>query len=85
MASLRPGESGSEPDDDPEKDKLTNFLEFAFNLDPKANSTNQLPSATVELNPVDQENYLTFRYRRRIVFTGITYTVEACEDLQTWE
>ena len=80
-----PGESGSEPDDDPEKNKLTKFLEFALNLDPKANSTDQLPSATVELNPVDQENYLTFRYRRRIVFTGITYTVEACEDLQTWD
>lgn len=80
-----PGESGSEPDDDPEKDKLTKFLEFALNLDPKANSMDQLPSATVELNPVDQENYLTFRYRRRIVFTGITYTVEACEDLQPWD
>lgn len=83
-AFFSPGESGSEPDDDPDKDKITNFMEFALNLDPKASSPDQSPYGTIELNPVDLENYFTFRYRRRIVFTGITYSVEANEGLQAW-
>lgn len=69
---------------DPDQDGISNLLEYAFNLNPRAASASGLPFAMTMTNPADGMEYLEFTYRRRIGMIGITYTIETSPDCNSW-
>jgi hypothetical protein len=63
-------------------DSYPNFVEYAFNLDPKSAETNApLQMAIVSTNNL---KYLTLTYHRRIQPTDAEYVVSVSNDLLTW-
>ncbi len=70
----------SGPTADPDRDGVTNLLEYAFGFKPKtANSAAQPLVGTVTINGVD---YLTLAYRRLVPTSpDLTYTPQATGDL----
>ncbi len=60
----------------PANDGLSNFLKYAFNLNPFFAESGQLPQSTI----VNGQIELTFTQLR----SDVTYTVQASADLQTW-
>lgn len=64
--------------DDPDRDGLTNTVEYALGLDPLAPSTSGLPTVST-----DSENWI-YTYTRPAARTDVTYAVEASTDLATW-
>ncbi len=68
---------------DPDGDGLINWLEFAFNLNPKAG--NERPVAA-SVERIGGESWLVMRYRRWAgpVDAGILYQPEASRDLAAW-
>ncbi len=68
---LNPGISG--PDADPDRDLITNFLEYALNLAPKQADAGGLPAAGVLPGAPGGGQYLTLTFRRRIGAQGLSY------------
>ena len=79
------GASGTNgPDGDPDGDKISNILEFALGLNPQVSSSEKMPTAQVQSNPADGQNYLTYTYPRRIGASALTYTVQTSPDFSVW-
>ncbi len=76
-----PNISGSSAD--PDHDGLSNLAEFALNRDPKTPDGSAF-QFFVQHDSSDGNNYLTVVYTRRIAPSGITYHVEASNDLVNW-
>jgi arylsulfatase A-like enzyme len=71
------------PFGDLEQDGRINFLEYAFNENPRTFETDPFHAAVVT-KAGDGLNYLEFSYRRRIGAVDLSYTVEISEDLAAW-
>jgi hypothetical protein len=67
---------------DPDNDGLCNLLELALGLSPIG--ADVLPPPQLVPDPNDGRTYLTWHYRRLLNPKGLTYAVEASEDLVTW-
>jgi len=65
-------------------DGLGNFVEYAFNRDPKMTETNSPMTVTIELNPADGQNHITLNYQRRIQPVDVNYAVYISNDLLAW-
>ena len=74
----------SNPDEDFDGDGVSNFLEYAFNTDPKSPSSATQLAIAVELNATDSKHYLTASYRRRIAPGTLTYVLRSSPDLTSW-
>ena len=69
----------------PSGDGISNLMKYAINLNPQRQGTTGLPFTSMAVNPSDGQNYLIFNYRRLIGTGGLTYSVEASSDLETWD
>jgi PKD repeat protein len=85
---------------DIDRDGLSNLVEFAFNLDPKAAGSSQLPAATLapalpDDHPTSARNVapldagspgqnFAIRFDEPPGISGITYGAEYTTNLQTW-
>jgi hypothetical protein len=67
-----------------DRDSLVNFVEYAFNRDPKRTETNSPMTVTIELNPADGQNHITLTYHRRIQPMDVNYAVYISNDLFAW-
>ncbi len=76
--------SGEDADFD--HDKRINFIEYAFNLDPKGldPATNAPLRTTIELNPGDGLNHINLTYHRWIEPTDVQYEVRVSTNLLSW-
>lgn len=84
LGSLPPNSRGK--GDDPDGDMLSNFAEFAFNLDPARSSTSsEFAVGGLETNMVDNKPYLNILFNRRIVRTTVSYIVAVSDNLTTWD
>jgi hypothetical protein len=72
------------PDSDADGDGVSNLLEYYLDLNPVNADHALTPSATTELNPADDEPYLTYSYRRRVGVSGLAYTVQVSSLLGAW-
>ena len=68
---------------DPDGDRISNLLEFAFQLDP------QLPSSESSLlHPawvsIGEEDYFAIEFQRRSPPTGLLYRIGVSDDLTMW-
>lgn len=71
---------------DPDHDMLSNFAEFAFNLDPSRNSRpNEYAVSGLETNISDGKKYLNLSYVRRIDRATLNYVVAVSDDLSSWD
>jgi hypothetical protein len=61
---------------DANRDGITNFLAYAFGLDPRVNNSSRLPFLALETN-----NHLVFYFRQSLADTGLSYTVKAVDQL----
>ncbi len=64
---------------DPDNDDISNFLEYAYNLDPTNSSRVGLPSHS--LTEESGTNYFQFEYRKRKAGSGLIYDVLISKDL----
>src|ERR1019366_10163114 len=69
---------------DYDHDGLVNLAEYAANRDPKSPETNSPLVMTFELDPTNQQKYVTLTYPRRIEPTDVGYAVAVSSDLVTW-
>jgi hypothetical protein len=76
-----PGHGGA---GDLDRDGLSNWKEFVFDLDPLVSDAQSLPAFSTQLNPSDGQRYLTYSYRRLLGVTGLTYSVQLSTDMQSW-
>lgn len=70
------GGIGQAGDGDANKDGVSNFLAYAFGLDPRVNNTSRLPYLSLE-----EDGDLVFYFRQSLDDTGLTYSVKAVENL----
>lgn len=71
---------------DPDKDMLSNFAEYAFNLNPASPSaTQEYAVNSLQTNVSDGKKYLTLTFVRRIDRATINYVVAVSDDLATWD
>jgi hypothetical protein len=66
------------PDANPDKDRLVNLLEYAFDLDPNISSSAGLPYVG------NSGGFLSLTYRRLVGVTDIEYVVEWSTNLIDW-
>jgi hypothetical protein len=78
----QPNLSGEAADFD--HDGLVNLAEYAANRDPKSPETNSPLVMTIEMDPTNQQQYVTLTYPRRIEPTDVGYAVAVSSDLVTW-
>lgn len=71
----------SGPTADPDLDGISNFTEFALNLDPKSPNA---PATNTTVESASGSSYLTITYKRRLNTAGMSYHVEVSDDLTTW-
>ena len=67
---------------DLDQDGYGNFVEYAFNRDPKSAETNAPIEMAIETT--NSVKYLTFTYHRRLAPTDTSYAVIVSNDLLTW-
>jgi hypothetical protein len=72
----------SGPTATPAGDGISNLMKYALNLNPKTNGTGGLPVGVIGTNA--GQKYLELSYTKVISATDITYTVEVCGDVHTW-
>ena len=77
-----PSLSGEAADFD--DDGLVNFVEYAFDRDPKSPETNSPMVVAIEMDPGDNQNHITVTYQRRIQPTDVLYALYISNDLLTW-
>lgn len=71
---------------DPDGDMLSNFAEYAFNLDPARRSIpSDYATSGLATNVVDNKPYLNIIYNRRIVRNAINYVVAVSDNLSSWD
>jgi hypothetical protein len=81
-SSTFPDPRDADPERDPDRDGLVNFLEYAFSLDPLRGD---IRGAVETSHHEEGENrFLTVSYNRRINALDIDYRVEISSDLVNW-
>ncbi len=78
---LDPQISGSAAD--PDRDGISNLLEFALGGEPKSSNTGILPRSGT--TTVGADKFLTFTYTRSATTSGIDYIPEASSNLAVWD
>ena len=75
------------PDDDPDHDGLTNFLEFMLGGNPMVPSPEVMPTGGVMAFPsgAGGTEYLALTLTHNIAATGVAMTAEVSSDLVTWQ
>lgn len=63
---------------DPDRDGISNLLEYAFGADPTKPDVSRLPTVST------QNGYITISFIQRVPPTDLTYVVEVSGDLVTW-
>lgn len=71
-------------DGDPDHDGTNNFLEYAFDLDPRISGPSPLPRPQLVQDPADGNWYLIVSLRRRSDDPRLDYRVERSSQLTTW-
>lgn len=74
-------------DADPDNDGIVNFMELALASDPKANSTQRLPTISISALTADVPapgDYVTVTFTRRTGLSGVSLTPDFSSDLVTW-
>lgn len=72
-------------DGDLDFDGISNYLEYALDLDPARSDADKLPAGALETNASDGKRYLTLSYRRRLDAPGtLHYVVEISTNLADW-
>jgi len=66
-------------------DGLVNFVEYAFDRDPKVPETNSPMAVAIELDPGDNQSHITLTYQRRVQPTDVLYAVYISNDLLIWQ
>ncbi len=74
----------SGPGADFDHDGMVNFVEYAFNRDPKFQETNYPMTAAIVFNPADQTNHVTITYTRRLLPRDVAYEVDVSTNLPVW-
>ncbi len=77
-----PALSGETADFD--SDALINFIEYAFDQDPKAPSTNSPVLVTIQPDPVTKKLHAVLAFHRRLPPTDAAYAPAFSEDMVTW-
>ena len=70
------GGTGQGPGDDLNGDGMSNFLSYAFGLDPNADNSAKMPFLQVE-----EDGGLIFTYRESVEVTGLSYSVQESTSL----
>jgi hypothetical protein len=69
---------------DPDEDGIPNLIEYAANTNPMVPNGPSPASVSIETNPADEKQYLTFSYRKRIGVPGITYVIQVSTTFNNW-
>ncbi len=69
---------------DYDHDSRVNFVEYAFDREPKSVETNSPLITAIELNPADNLNHIALTYQRRLEPTDVQYEVRVTNDLRVW-
>ncbi len=69
---------------DLDQDNFGNFIEYAFNRDPRTAETNASIVSTIEMNTADSKNHINLVYQRRIQRVDVRYGLYISTDLNTW-
>ena len=77
-----PNISGAAADFD--HDGLVNFVEYAFNLDPKAIDVNPAFQYGLEISTNDNKQHLTLTFTRRLPPTDVAYGIYVSTNLLAW-
>jgi len=72
----------TDPDADPENDRIPNKFEYALLLDPNIKDVEGLPTYTME--DVEGEQYFTLQFRRRANLEAFDLIVEVSNNLLDW-
>jgi hypothetical protein len=64
---------------DPDGDGIANLVEYALGMEPKTGNTSGLPVATLPAG-----GPLNFTYSRAKAATDVTFTVEVCNEVSSW-
>ncbi len=74
------------PAADPNGNGISTLLEHALGIPAgSTNANDMLPAAITETDSGSGQRFLCLEYRRRIQRAGLTYVVETCSDLATWD
>ena len=68
---------------DPDHDDIPNLIEYAFAMDPKISSRQDLPSGG--LTTINSGNYPTLTFTRPTSATDLNYTVLVSSDAEEWQ
>ena len=82
--ALGSGGGDDGPQGDPDRDGISNLLEWAFDLNPRTAALAGLPTCAIRINPADGQRYLELTYRRRLGSVGLQYQVETADGAMTW-
>lgn len=76
----------AEPLADFDSDGINNFVEFAFDMDPRRPGTEKLPKGVVQAVDVvgTTDDYLTITFRKRRDAPQLSYLVEISDSLEDW-
>ena len=79
------GSAMAAPDQDPDKDGLSNLIEYALGSDPQSGASSGSPPAVwTEYDTTLAEKVLVFRYRRILANSDLTYGVQSSTALGSW-
>jgi hypothetical protein len=70
------------PDGDADQDGISNFLEYAFDLDPNSASNSEMPSHAFQT--IGEDRYFSITFTRRSDDSSLVYRVEFCSTLSPW-
>ena len=76
------GASG--PAGDPDRNGISNLIEYALNLSQGASGISGLPVTRRIVSSLDGKEYLEFTHRRRIDPLGMSYTIVTSSDANAW-
>jgi len=65
-------------------DSLVNFVEYAFNLDPKSEDVSPAFQYGFEVSTNDNKSHFTLTYTRRLPPTDVAYSVFVSTNLLSW-
>lgn len=67
---------------DPDGDRIMNFLEYAFGLDPRKADHSGLPQSSIET--IGDQQFLTLQYEKPESLQTLNYVFEVSDDLVNW-
>jgi len=74
----------TDPNADPDSDRIPNGLEYALNLSPLHTDAAGLPEGFLTAEPATNAKYHALKFRRRALTSDLTYYVQVSANLTTW-